>query len=162
MIHINGLAKSELSNVQDKDVQPNATDLRIQKIFRIRPNLFTIDESQKIHRGSDEIIADPDGYWNLKPGTYEVLMDNTIKVAEGEDGFVITRSTLNRNGVFITSGLYDSGYNGVMAAAIHITCGDMKIQKGTRIGQYLCFKAETLHQYNGDYGLDKKHDKKYS
>lgn len=162
MIHINGSAKSKLTNVQEKDVQPNATDLRIQKIFKIRNNLFTIDETQKIHRGSDEILPDKDGYWLLEPGSYEVIMENTINVSEGEDGFVITRSTLNRNAVFLTSGLYDSGYHGFMAAVMHISCGSMKIQRSTRIGQYLCFEAETLKKYDGDYGLSKEHDKKYS
>ena len=39
-------------------------------------------------------------------------MENIVSIEEGYAGFVITRSTLNRNGVFITSGLYDSGYHG--------------------------------------------------
>jgi hypothetical protein len=37
----------------------------------------------------------------------------------------------------------------------------MRIQKGTRIGQYLSFNAESLHKYEGDYGKNKSHDKKY-
>lgn len=161
MIHIKGTAKTTLTNVQGEDIQPNAIDLRAQKIFKINQELFTIDEDQKIHRGSVEVDVAEDGYWFLEPGTYEVVMSNIVEVAEGEDGFVITRSTLNRNGVFITSGLYDAGYHGTMAAAIHVTTGPMKIKPGTRIGQYLCFKAETLHKYDGDYGLNKQHDVKY-
>ena len=88
-------------------------------------------------------------------------MSNIITVGEGEAGFVITRSTLNRNGVYITSGLYDSGYNGVMAGALHVTSGPFKVKVNTRIGQFLLFKAESLHLYDGDYGLNKDHDKKY-
>ncbi len=162
MIHIKGKSKTELSNVQGVDVQPNAIDLRLGKIFRIKDSEFTIDEEQKIHRGSEEISLSDDGYFHLEPGSYEVIMENIINVAEGEAGFVITRSTLNRNGVFITSGLYDSGYNGVMAGVMHVNCGLMKIKPGTRIGQYLCFEAESLHKYDGDYGLNKDHDKKYN
>lgn len=162
MIHIKGKSKTELSNVQGVDVQPNAIDLRLGKIFRIKDSEFTIDEEQKIHRGSEEISLSDDGYFHLEPGSYEVIMENIINVAEGEAGFVITRSTLNRNGVFITSGLYDSGYNGVMAGVMHVNCGLMKIKPGTRIGQYLCFEAESLHKYDGDYGLSKEHDKKYN
>lgn len=135
MIHIKGKSKTELSNVQGVDVQPNAIDLRLGKIFRIKDSEFTIDEEQKIHRGSEEISLSDDGYFHLEPGSYEVIMENIINVAEGEAGFVITRSTLNRNGVFITSGLYDSGYNGVMAGVMHVNCGLMKIKPGTRIGQ---------------------------
>lgn len=162
MIHIKGKSKTELSNVQGVDIQPNAIDLRLGKIFRIKDSEFIIDEEQKIHRGSEEISLSDDGYFHLEPGSYEVIMENIINVAEGEAGFVITRSTLNRNGVFITSGLYDSGYNGVMAGVMHVNCGLMKIKPGTRIGQYLCFEAESLHKYDGDYGLNKDHDKKYN
>ena len=88
-------------------------------------------------------------------------MENIIDVGSGEAGFVITRSTLNRNGVFLTSGLYDTGYNGVMAGVMHISCGKMKVKPGTRIGQYLCFEAEQMSIYSGDYGKGKDHDQKY-
>jgi len=37
----------------------------------------------------------------------------------------------------------------------------MRIKPDTRVGQYLCFSAETLDKYNGDYGLNKDHDTKY-
>jgi deoxycytidine triphosphate deaminase len=130
-------------------------------VFFIRPAAFVIDEEQKKHRGSVELTVDPDGYYTLKEGHYEVVMENVIKVGEGEAGWVITRSTLNRNGVFLTSGLYDSGYHGVMAGVMHVTCGPMKIKPGTRIGQYLSFDSEALSKYDGSYGIGKEHDKKY-
>jgi deoxycytidine triphosphate deaminase len=88
-------------------------------------------------------------------------MENVINVGEGEAGWVITRSTLNRNGLFLTSGLYDSGYHGVMAGVLHVNAGPAKIKQGTRIGQYLSFNAEALHSYAGDYGIGKAHDTKY-
>ena len=89
-------------------------------------------------------------------------MENIISVGAGEAGWVITRSTLNRNGCFITSGLYDSGYHGVMAGAMHVTSGPLMIKKGTRVGQFLLFKSETVKMYDGDYGIGKEHDKKYT
>jgi deoxycytidine triphosphate deaminase len=88
-------------------------------------------------------------------------MDNIIRVGEGEAGWVITRSTFNRNGLFLTSGLYDSGYHGAMAGVLHVMVGPARIKKGTRIGQYLSFEAESLAMYDGDYGIGKEHDKKY-
>lgn len=162
MLHIcSDKNKSSLTNVQKVDVQPNAVDLRVDKIYAIEEKTFIIDEDRKVHRGSTEIHPDAEGYWELEVGTYEIVMENIITVGEGEAGWVITRSTLNRNGCFITSGLYDSGYNGVMAGALHVTCGPLKIKKGTRVGQFLLFKSESLHLYDGDYGLNKAHDKKY-
>ena len=163
MINIGGRkTTSSLTNINfAKDVQPNAVDLRLGKMFAISDNDFIIDEDQRVHRGSEEVQLFEDGYYFLYPGSYEVIMENEITVGPDEAGFVITRSTLNRNGCFLTSGLYDTGYNGVMAGVLHVNCGRMHIKPGTRIGQYLNWKAEALSSYDGDYGKNKEHDKKY-
>lgn len=162
MINIGGnTATSNLSSIQEGDVQPNAVDLRLGRVFKISSDMFTIDEDQKIHRGSQEVFPDETGYYYLRAGQYEVVMENEIEVGPDEAGFVITRSTLNRNGCFLTSGLYDTGYKGVMAGVLHVNCGPMRIKPGTRVGQYLNWKAEALSKYDGDYGDGKAHDKKY-
>lgn len=163
MKHIMGAqSRSALTNVKEGDVQPNAVDLRLDKVFKIKQDLFEVSNEDKKHRGTDyEVKPDPQGYFNLEPGSYEVIMENIINVGEGEAGWVITRSTLNRNGLFLTSGLYDSGYHGVMAGVLHVNIGNARIKKGTRVGQYLSFDAEALHKYEGSYGLNSEHDKKY-
>ncbi len=163
MKHIMGKSsRSTLTNVKEGDVQPNAVDLRLDKVFKIKEELFEISNDHKTHRGTEyEIEPGSDGYFFLKPGHYEVVMENIVNVGENEAGWVITRSTLNRNGLFLTSGLYDSGYHGVMAGVLHVTIGSARIKKGTRIGQYLSFDAESLSTYDGDYGIGKEHDKKY-
>ena len=98
----------ELTGVQHGDSQPNAVDLRVKKIFEInKKSPFIISEEDKTHRGSTEVQPDEEGWFNLERGTYEIIMENIVSVGEGYAGFVITRSTLNRNGLFITSGLYD-------------------------------------------------------
>ena len=165
MKHIMGPnSESSLTNVQDGDIQPNACDLRIADVFKINHLVtFVLDEDGKTHRGSERVLTDDEGYYVFEAGqSYEVIMENVIYVAQGEAGWVITRSTLNRNGLFLTSGLYDSGYNGMMAGVLHNTSGEARIKKGTRIGQYLSFDAEALHNYDGDYGLAKDHDTKYT
>ena len=152
----------ELTGVQHGDSQPNAVDLRVKKIFEInKKSPFIISEEDKTHRGSTEVQPDEEGWFNLERGTYEIIMENVVSVEEGYAGFVITRSTLNRNGLFITSGLYDSGYHGVMAGCLHVRVGPAKIKKGTRVGQFLLFEAETLSMYDGSYGIGKQHDNKY-
>ena len=167
MIHIAANdTQSKLTHLREEDIQPNAVDLRVNKILKIIDmNVFTIGEEDgkevKKHRGSYEIEPDMDGYWYLPTGAYEIIMENVIEVGPDEAGWVITRSTLNRNGLFITSGLYDSGYHGVMAGALHVT-SPAKIKKGTRVGQFLLFKSQSLKKYEGDYGIGKEHDKKYS
>ena len=167
MIHICANdTQSSLTNVREEDIQPNAVDLRVDKIFRMDITKdFTIGEEDgkeiKKHRGSVELDLDVHGYWYLNPGSYEIIMENIIDVGADEAGWVITRSTLNRNGLFITSGLYDSGYHGVMAGALHVTA-PARIKKGTRVGQFLLFKSQSLKKYDGDYGIGKAHDQKYT
>lgn len=155
-------SKSTLTNVGEGDSQPNAVDLRLGKIFPIRKDVFEISNDHKKHRGTEpELQPDSEGYYTLEPGDYEIVMENIINVGEGEAGWVITRSTLNRNGLFITSGLYDTGYHGVMAGVLHVGVGTARIKQGTRVGQYLSFNAENLSSYDGDYGVGKAHDAKY-
>lgn len=162
MIHILGeKSNSALTAVRDGDSQPNAIDLRLGKVFAMNIERFVLSEGFKKHRGTTEVQPDHEGWYHLQEGTYEVVMENIVTVGADEAGWVITRSTLNRNGVFITSGLYDSGYNGVMAGAMHVRGGPVRIQKGTRVAQFLLFKAEALTLYNGSYGLNSEHDKKY-
>lgn len=148
-------SQSTLTNVMPGDPQPNACDLRLDKVFRVNTGTFKLSEETKKHRGSQLIAPDRYGWYLLRPGHYEVTMMNMITVGPDEAGFVITRSTLNRNGVFLTSGLYDSGYNGIMAAMMHVNIGDLCIKQGTRIGQYLSFDAESISQYDGSYGFTK-------
>lgn len=162
MKHIMGPeSRSTLTGVQEGDVQPNAVDLRLGKVFKINDDLFQVSNDEKKHRGTEEMKPDHLGYYTLVPGHYEVVMENIINVGENEAGWVITRSTLNRNGCFLTSGLYDTGYHGVMAGVLHVTIAVARIRQGTRIGQYLSFNAEALHSYDGSYGIGKEHDKKY-
>ena len=154
-------SRSTLTNVEQTDIQPNAVDLRVDKIFKVSTKEFVISENGKEHRGSEEIEPDMDGWFYLEEGHYEVVMQNMVNVGHNEAGFVITRSTLNRNGLFLTSGLYDTGYVGVMAGMLHVTIGPPRIKQGTRIGQYLNFEAESIKVYDGSYGEGKEHDKKY-
>jgi len=154
-------SRSTLTNVEQSDIQPNAVDLRVDKIFKVSTKEFVISEDSKEHRGSEEIEPDLDGWFYLEEGHYEVVMKNMVNVGRNEAGFVITRSTLNRNGLFLTSGLYDTGYVGIMAGMLHVTIGSARIKQGTRIGQYLNFEAESIKVYDGSYGTGKEHDKKY-
>ena len=178
MVNIAGEdSSSSLSNIVSEDVQPNACDLRIGKVFAIKDtsgfsypvssNRFVLsaDNRTKIMRPTTTIhperLDEFEGksFFILPSGIYEVIMQNEILVGHDEAGFVITRSTLNRNGVFLTSGLYDSGYDGIMAAVMHVNCGPAYIEEGARIGQYLSWKSLAIGKYDGSYGKGKQADK---
>lgn len=146
----------------EKDVQPNSIDLRIDKVFLPQQGVFILSEEKRVHRGSKELqtkrFQDEDDWWALQPGFYEIVFKNEIKLPKGEAGFVIPRSTLVRNGVYLATGLYDSGYEGIMVSGLHVTTATFYVKKGTRLAQFLLFEAETLRKYDGAYGSRKQHD----
>lgn len=162
VVHCGGSATTKINNLTQDGIQPNAVDIRLGKVFRIKNNVFEINaNNDKVHRGVVELSPDNDGYWFLSPGSYEFTAIETVSVGEDEAGILIGRSTLNRNDVLIRSCLYDSGYQGAIVGVITIGTGPIKIEKGTRIAQYLSFKAETLHKYHGSYGFGTEDDAKY-
>lgn len=160
MLHLgNDTNMSSLDKYDKEQLQPNAIDLRVKEITKITDTVFKISEDEKVHRKTETINLNEEGYWVLETGSYEIIFEGKIKIGLGEAGFVITRSTLNRNGLFLTSGLYDSGYAGVMAGALHVNGGTALIKPGSRLGQFLLFKAQALHSYSGSYGIHSDHDK---
>lgn len=170
MKHIAGnRSSSSLSHTRHVDIQPNAVDLRINKVFKICPSPMVLSEKTKIRRTTVELPPVPNLFpdepglmgWCLEPGVYEVIALGEIKIGPNEAGWVIPRSTLTRNGNMITGGLYDSGYEGVMGIALHVNCGTLVIGCDTRFAQFILFDAEALKQYNGSYGKSSEHDKLY-
>lgn len=156
-------SKSTLTNVRDEDSQPNAVDLRVAKVFHIYDSAFVLSvDNSKIHRKTIELQPSDKGYWQLAPGAYEIVMENEIAIGKKEAGWIVARSTLIRNGVFIVSGVYDTGYNGAVGGCLHVTTGQFILEKGSRVGQFLLFDAEMLSEYQGSYGKNSEHDKKYA
>lgn len=156
LVHIatNG-ATSSLTEVDEDSIQPNAVDLRIDRVWSMH-GTFLLDEDRKIHRSKTELVPDLEDYFTLSEGPYEISFKGLVSMGPDEAGYVITRSTLNRNGCFITSGLYDSGYgangHGSMASCLHVSGGTARIKKGSRVGQFILWKAQSTGSYNGDYG----------
>lgn len=150
-------SSSSITELDDDCIQPNAIDLRLDRVWSMM-GIFLIDEERKIHRQKEEIEVDEEGYYNLKSGDYEISLKGIVKMGPDEAGYVITRSTLNRNGIFITSGLYDSGYEGSMAACLHVQGGMMRIKRDTRVAQFVVTKSQSVSSYDGDYGLGKEMD----
>lgn len=154
--------RTRITGIYEEDTQPNAVDLKVEKIFIPGQDTFILSEDVKTHRTSKELptreFRGETGWWCLQPGYYEVVFANKIGVGNREAGFVISRSTLIRNGVYLLSGLYDSGYEGGMVSGLHVTTGPFYVRYGTRLGQFLLFDAGMIREYDGSYGSKKKHD----
>ena len=139
---------------KQKCIQPNALDFTIDRLFSIKPtDRFTISETTKTMRLNEEVH--PGSYWDLGPGCYDAMSDFYVNVPEGVAAWLITRSTFNRNGTFIQSGLYDSGFKGNCGFVIYNIGGLTSIAPGTRIGQLIFVKSEDSGKlYAGGYNTE--------
>lgn len=146
-------SKSKITNVDGEMTQMNAVDIRIKSAYRINSeDSFVIDEQTKKHRSVERIDPNEDGFFEFEGGgTYQIEFDHYVEIAEGEAGWIIPRSTLNRNGIFLTSGLYDSGFSNTIGAVLHNRSGVAFIAENTRVGQFVLANAETLKLYVGEY-----------
>lgn len=152
LLHIKGQAKTTMTNVDEQMEQMHAVDVRIDKLYELHGD-FAISEDIKVHRHQVEVHPDETGWFTLKPNTaYAFDTTHEVEMAEGEAGWIISRSTLTRNGLAALSALYDSGYiGGVNGQLQNNSLHKARIKRDTRIGQFIVVKADTVKLYEGDY-----------
>lgn len=118
----------------------------VGKSLQVKPKLVDL-KKEDIYKGE---IG-----WYLKTGrAYSFDSTFYVEIPEGMCGWLIGRSSFNRSGVLIRSGLFDSGFKGYLGATIYCF-SDIKIEQGARIAQFVMAKAENASLYNGQY-QDKK------
>jgi deoxycytidine triphosphate deaminase len=79
------------------------------------------------------------------------MSDVYVEVPAGVAAKLIIRSTLNRNGIFLTSGLYDAGFKGNLGFVLHNRAGEAYLAPGTRVGQIEFYKSDSEGLYLGGY-----------
>lgn len=138
-----------------KQVQPNAVDFTLDTLKKVTKTEAVISESEKVMRPLEDVEL-VDGFWTLKAGVvYDGTSEMFVDVPAGAAAILYTRSTFARNGIFIVSGLYDSGYKGHVGFTIYPISGSVKIAPGTRIGQIALVSANSAGLYAGGYNHDK-------
>lgn len=132
---------------------PNAIDFTLDRLFTIdHTQSFVINNETKTMRGGDEFSPDQNNNWNLDRHTvYDGQSDMFVDIPDGVVASLIIRSTFNRNGIFLTSGLYDTGFQGHIAFALHNRSGHAVIERGVRVGQIMFMTADSHGQYAGGY-----------
>lgn len=149
-----------ISNLDEKCIQQNAVDLRVNSVellhsleFNAELNpLVVLQEQKTVHHIPQPIPIDPtNNSWLLKRGIYKFETNHYVDVPSGHCGWLITRSSLNRNGIFILSGLYDSGFKGYVGGTLYNMGCHLLLEHNTRVCQFVLAKAQTEKLYEGSY-----------
>ena len=153
LLHPKMNASTEITNQDDEMVQMHALDIRIDKLYSLKGHFTLNGETSRRHRQTEEVYVDDKGFFELKPNTiYAFDANHKVEMALGEAGWIIGRSTLQRNGIIVQSALYDAGYIGGINGTIFNATNDFAyIKQGSRIGQFLLVEAETYKLYEGVY-----------
>lgn len=144
----------------DKTIQPNALDFSLDRVFTADSDKpFVLSETSKQMRPQQELHVDDGEFFTIGANSWvDCMSDYHVTVPEGVAAFLIVRSTLNRNGLFVTSGLYDSGFSNYVGWVLHNRGGDARIAKGTRVGQLVFVKSEISGLlYSGGYNGTGQH-----
>lgn len=145
-------ASKYVENWQESDITCNGIDIRVSRLYLLddtstgRVNGST---RQFMHRTAVPLLGDE---YILHPRkVYEFESNLKIRVPEDAAGFVIHRSSLLRNGILVTSGVYDAGFSGGLNGYILPQAGLVAIGQNERVGQLVMFSADSYKQYNGIY-----------
>ena len=136
----------------DKQIQPNAID-------------FDVDSIQQLLTGSQVIITDNskvmceqvsvpenNGMFHLGANQeYDISSKVYVEIPEGKAAILVLRSTFVRNGMWLASGLYDSGFKGNIGAVLHTGNNAVTLARGTRIGQIIFIDSDSAGTYAGGY-----------
>lgn len=152
-------------NIKEQNIQPNGIDFPLDHVSIIAdapcalvdyedPNIKPLKIMKETAEEEPHWVDAYQQYaWCLSAGqTYDGMSNFYLDLPEDVSAFIITRSTLNRNQVFITSGLWDSGFKGHIGFAIHNHGNENAfIGKGTRVGQIVFVEATSEGEYDGDW-----------
>jgi deoxycytidine triphosphate deaminase len=141
-----------IRNVPKHCIQPNAIDIPISKLFELdQTDVFDVET--KLHRNRKQLTINDDGKYWMQKGVYDFTTEVYVEVPKGIVGWLISRSTLNRNGVMIQSGLYDSGFNGPVCGMMYNISGLMSIQHESRVAQFILAESDSVGAYTGGYNV---------
>ncbi|MCC7569964.1 deoxyuridine 5'-triphosphate nucleotidohydrolase [Candidatus Micrarchaeota archaeon] len=140
-------------NVPELQKQQAGVDLTLDKIFSFS-SLGSVDYDNSERKISETKEIEFENDWvELKPGTYKVVLRETVKIPKDCLGIGLPRSTLLRCGATIHTAFWDPGYEGKseVMLVVHNEKG-IKLKKQARIMQMTFAKVENAQgTYSGQY-----------
>ena len=145
-----------IKNIKDENlqIQPTGIDFSVKTIYEWKDR-GVIDFTNK-DRKIPEIkeIKKVNGIYYLSMGAYMIEFEEQVKIPNNIAGLMLSRSSLNRMGAFVTGALIDPGFEGSISVALNIINPyGLNIKEGARIAQWIFFKLQnkTTSGYSGIY-----------
>ncbi len=144
----------------EKQLTPNGFDMSVAKIFEFDSEgaLDFSNKERKVPQTKElaPVLAAPGdkhGWWDLKPGAYKVLTNETVNIPKNLIGIAFTRSSLLRMGAFTQNGVWDAGFCGKSEFIIIVQNPyGIRLKQNARLIQIIFQPIEEVVQgYSGIY-----------
>lgn len=144
----------------ETQLTPQGFDLTAGEIYRFKGHGSLdfsnsereIPETEKVEPvKKDE--EDDYGWWQLEPGAYKVVMNETVDIPEHLTAFAYPRSSLLRMGCSIENAVWDAGYTGTGSFLLVVENDQgVDIKQNARVNQLVFHRIdETEDGYSGRY-----------
>lgn len=145
-------AQKYLQNYNESDLAQVGLDVRISRLYKL-DNTSPARVNEKKRTFSKRSLVEPiDKEYILFPGNvYEFESDITVAMPANAAGLIIHRSSLLRNGVTVTSGVWDPLFGGNLNGFLFPQAGIVAIGEHERVGQFVVWEASACSGYNGIY-----------
>jgi dUTP pyrophosphatase len=135
-------------------LQPTGFDLTLHHIETYKgPGTVDYTNRERTIASTTPLEPDPEGWYNLSPGAYKVVYNETVNMPLDLAAIARTRSTLLRNGAAIATAVWDPGYSGRSSSllTVHNPHGT-RLKRDARIAQLIFFHTDTVQKaYDGVY-----------
>ena len=145
-----------IQNIKDSklQIQPSGIDFSVKNIYEWKDR-GVLDFSNK-ERKLPEIkeVKKVKGIYYLSMGAYMVEFNEVVKIPNNIVGLMLSRSSLNRSGAFVTGALIDPGFEGNISVCLHIINPyGLNLKETARIAQWIFFKLDknVKKGYSGQY-----------
>ena len=144
----------------ETQLTPQGFDLTAGEIYRFKGHGSLdfsnsereIPETEKVEPvKKDE--EDDYGWWQLEPGAYKVVMNETVDIPEHLTAFAYPMSSLLRMGCSIENAVWDAGYTGTGSFLLVVENDQgVDIKQNARVNQLVFHRIdETEDGYSGRY-----------
>ena len=156
-----------ITKVYEENVQQNGIDLNLIKVERIKFGEigFIPKEGKTKLPQYEEVLpeqvttngADCLHFWNLKPGTYNITLEQGCKIPKNVGFEIFQRSSLLRCGTFIRSSWFDPGFETENIGTIMFVTECIRIECGARVAQVIASESkEEATKYKGQFQNDQQ------
>lgn len=141
-------------------ITPNGFDVTAAKIYEFdSKGCLDFSNKERVVPACKELVpvkakqGDRHGWWDLKPGVYKVLTNETVNIPKDLIGIAFTRSSLLRMGAFTQNGVWDAGFRGKSEFVLVVqNPHGIKLKQNARVIQLMFTNiTEVVQGYEGIY-----------